>query len=99
MIFLRNLFYIFLGDMNSKQIPCLGGCLGLSASNSSRPFLGISTYSFNALTLRQLYTKFWHVRTNSNAEKKSCSPGTHTDEGSSPTAPVLPEKKCKTSSN
>lgn len=52
-IFLRNLFPIFLGDMNSKQIPCHGGCLGLSASNSSRPFWGISTYSFNALTLRQ----------------------------------------------
>lgn len=76
MIFIRNLFYIFLGDKNSKQIPCLGGCLGLSASNSSRPFLGISTYSFNALTLRQLYKKFWDVRTKSNAEKKSFSPGT-----------------------
>lgn len=77
--------------MNSKQIPCLGGCLGLSASNSSRPFSRISAYPFNAPTLGQYYKKGWDVRTQSNVEKNSWSPGMRTGEGSSPTAPVLPE--------
>lgn len=48
MIFLGGgiCFIFFLGDMNSKQILCLGGCLGLPASNSSRPFLGIRVLLF-----------------------------------------------------